>query len=86
MEIALKASILIIISGCQYHPTYVTPLVGPLIDMMFLLCPTESGHYDAIIPYIYTLRQTTSNIRNMLQQMRGMAINCENPVVQTNLM
>lgn len=54
---ALKASIIIIISGCQYHPTYVTPLVGPPIDTMFLLYnPTGSGHYDAIIPYFFTVK------------------------------
>ena len=62
MATALKASIVIIISGCQYHPTYVTPLVGSPIDMMFLLYnPTESGHYDAIIPYIYTVKESKAS-------------------------
>lgn len=64
MATALKASIVIIITGCQYHPTYVTPLVGQPIDMIFLLYnPTESGHYDAIIPYIkfYTVKEFKAN-------------------------
>ena len=62
MATALKASIIIIISGCQYHSTYVTPLVGTPIDMMFLLYnPTESGHYDAIIPYIYTVKDSKAS-------------------------
>ena len=62
---ALKASIIIIISGCQYHPTYVTPLVGQPIDMMFLLYnPTGSGHYDAIIPYIYTVKDSKASSKS----------------------
>lgn len=57
---ALKVSIVIIISICKHHPTYVTPLVGQPTEVIFLLYnPTGPGHYDAVIPYVYTVNAST---------------------------
>ena len=72
---ALKAYIVIIISGCQHHPTYVTPLAGKPTEVIFLLYnPTGPGHYDAVVPYIYTMNDSKAFIKE--PQKKGTSCSC----------